>query len=161
MTETTDQTNQETLRKHLDRQGRLGQWMSLEAFGWLMGSQERQSANEEAENKWYRKQMAGDAMADQGGDAATETEDMRVTILGDITNNQPQQPQAQQPVQSKSSMLPVATAFLAGMIPAAGLAGYMLSQDEPERPAAASLVDESVSIGLGRIEDYLPKDRQQ
>lgn len=54
--------------------------------------------------------------------------------------------------QEKSSALgPLLAALLGAAIPGAGLVGYLLSPDvvHPSNP------DETVEIGLGRIEDYL------
>jgi hypothetical protein len=48
-------------------------------------------------------------------------------------------------------------------VPAAGVAGYMLSKDGTPQPAAEPIEfdDSTVSIGLGRIEDYITNEQQQ
>lgn len=156
MTSTTDPTIEpptETLQRHLDRQGRLSQWISLEGFNWLRDSQARQAANEEAENQWWRKTLGADSKQ------TAEAEDMGHTILGDITNPAPiiMQPPAPQ----QSSILPAAA-----MAVAAGLGGYLLADKSEPKPApnqqpAIEFQDETVSVGLGRIEDYLKEQPNQ
>lgn len=56
--------------------------------------------------------------------------------------------------QEKSSLGPLLAALLGAAIPGAGLAGYLLSQS-PEPVVQPSNSDETVEIGLGRIDDYL------
>jgi hypothetical protein len=111
-TSTTTEAPAETLQRHLDRQGRLSQWISLEAFEWLRDSQSRQAANEEAENRWWRKKWTeGDTMPIG---TAGESEEMRQTILGDITNPAPIIMAPPQP-QQQSPWLPLALAAAAGV----------------------------------------------
>lgn len=141
----------ETLQRHLDRQGRLSQWISLEAFGWLQDSQSRQAANEEAENRWWRKKWTGDAMSI--GETG-ESDEMRQTILGDITHPapiiMPQPPASQSPIPA----ILLATA--------AGVGGYFLAtQNKPDAGEVQKPIpvvqfdDETISVGLGRIGDYI------
>lgn len=135
--------NQTTLRKYLDRQGRLSQLISLEAFNWLADSQKRQADNEEAENKWARKHLWGQSEGSNVSD-----DEMRQTILGDITNPTPvviSQPQQNQ-------LLP-----MLALAAATGLGGYWLAAkntnptNDTGRPTYS---DETVDVGLGKIEDY-------
>ena len=100
-------------------------------------------ANQEAENQAVRKQQWGVDSPDvlKGGD------DMGDTILGDVTH--PTQVIADKG--SKLAPLLLAAALGAG-VPAAGVAGYLWSQ--AQKPDLAQS-DESVDLGLGKIEDYL------
>jgi len=102
--------------------------------------------NQEAESAYVRKNLWG------VGESKQEEDDMGTTILGDITHpapiviTQPQQPQ--------NSLLPIALAAMAAIgIPATlgvgALAGYMLTKQP-----AQTFQDETVSIGLGKIEYY-------
>ena len=78
---------------------------------------------------------------------------MGSTILGDITNPAPiviNQPQ--------SNLLPIALAALAGLgIPTAmaGGAAAMYLLNKPAATQPQTYQDETVSIGLGRIDDYM------
>lgn len=79
------------------------------------------------------------------------------TVLGDITHPTPIVVAGG----NQSSSIPALAALAAGaMIPGAGIAGYavskMLEQDPP--PAVQPAEDTSVSIGLGRLEDYLKQE---
>jgi len=136
----------EALQKHLDRQGRMTQWITLEAFNWLRDSQKRQAANEEAENKWFRK-----TLGDEG--VMRSEEDMGTTILGDITHPAPIiMPPAPQ------SNIGTLLGLLATMA-AAGMGGYMFANRGTRPPAVEqqpppSFDDSTLQIGLGRLEDY-------
>jgi hypothetical protein len=137
-----EEQNQSTLRKYLDRQGRLGQLISLEAFGWLQDSQKRQSENEEAENKWARKTLWGQ-------DSDVSTDDMRQTILGDVTNPTPVV--ITQPHPQNTWLAPLLAAL------AAGGGGYYLATKDNPQPTNTTTVVESgdrVEVGLGKLEDY-------
>lgn len=126
----------------------------LELWTGIIGNQklkqEAESArkNREAEESHARKHVWGyNTEQDQSGH-----EDMGHTILGDVTNPAP----IVYPPQ-KSSILPaVAAAVLGAMIPAAGVGGYLLSK--AMTPAVEPGDDESVNLGLGRIEDYLKSE---
>jgi hypothetical protein len=52
----------------------------------------------------------------------------------------------------------LAAAALGSGIPLAGVGGYLLSQAQSEPTPIAAPVDESVDLGLGRIEDYLTRE---
>lgn len=123
--------------------------MTLEAFNWVRDAQKRQAANEEAENRWYRKTVSGD-------DGAVESE-MGTTILGDIT---PQPPVIiQQPPQQSNSLGAIA-AIVAAMATGGILGSQFLGQKaselvQPQQPQQqASFEDSTVRIGLGRLENY-------
>lgn len=55
--------------------------------------------------------------------------------------------------QERSSFGPLLAALLGAAIPGAGLVGYLLSHSPGV--SQSSNPDETVEIGLGRIEDYL------
>jgi len=103
--------------------------------------------NRKAESAWTRKALWN---SDE-----SETDEMgnQQTILGDVTNPTPIVVTG-----NNSSLGPLLAALLGAAIPGAGLAGYLLSQTpdvvQPSNP------DETVEIGLGRIEDYLQQPAQ-
>ena len=127
--------------------------MSLEAFGWLRDSQKRQAANEEAENRWFRKTVSGDEMKVDADD------DMGHTILGDITHPAPIIMPQQQPQQNPLMSMLLGAAMTAG----GGAVGYYFAnQNTPqvqEQTAPAGFDYETVSVGLGKIEDYLEQTK--
>jgi len=100
-------------------------------------------ANQEAENRSVRKHVWGV----DSPDVLQDTDEMGDTILGNVTTHPTQ-------VVDKSSKLAplVLAAVLGAGLPAAGVAGYLLSK--VNQPGVAQ-PDESVNLGLGRIEDYL------
>ena len=124
--------------------------MTLEAFNWLRDSQKRQAANEEAENRWFRKTISGD-------DGAVES-DMGTTILGDIT---PQPPVIiQQPPQQSSNLGTIAAIVAAmatgGILGSQYLGKQALELVQPQQPQEqqAAYEDSTIRIGLGRLENY-------
>lgn len=119
----------------------------MEVFNWLRDSQKRQAANEEAENRWFRKTVGG-------GNVQAENEDeMGTTILGDITHPAPI-------IMPPSPQSNIGTILgLAGTMAAAAMGGYMYAnsgtqpqQVEQQQPPAFD--DSTIKIGLGRLEDY-------
>ena len=139
----------------------LPRW-KLEALTGLIGvrSMERMMdinhANLEAEGRWARRTLYGQQSNQETANPKGPDDDgddmANTTVLGDITptpvvvNNPPQN--------NVGSLL--LTALMAAGIPTAGLAGYMLAK--PQQQAIAPAVDkgyddETVTIGLGRIED--------
>ncbi len=108
--------------------------------------------NQEAENRCVRQQLWGNDGGAEGDD------DMGNTILGDVTHPTPIVVAGGQ--QPSSSLLPTVLALAAGaLIPGAGVAGYLLKDafNKPEvTPAPVQeFTDSTVSIGLGKIEDYI------
>ena len=157
MTNETD-LPKETLRRHLDRQGRLEQWILVEGFNWMKDAMKRQAANEEAENRWWRKTVTGESQPVDNAD----DEEMGNIMLGDV--NHPAPVVIAQPPQSNS----IQTALLATALSAlAGVGGYMFANNKKPEPTpvieqpSVSFDDASVTIGLGKIEDYLKKDADQ
>lgn len=80
---------------------------------------------------------------------------MGTTILGDITH--PPTVVVQQP---QNNLWPIVAAGLAAMLPVAGLgaaglgAAAMHLFTQPQTTKQSEFDDESVRIGLGRLEDY-------
>jgi len=137
------------------RKSVLNRW-KLETLTGLMGyraMQHHQSETEkniQAENQHVRKKMWG---YDEKSNPTADNE-MRDTILGDVTHPAPiimPQPQTQSPIPALA------------LAAVTGLAGYWLATRDtptliaPDRPKIVSpeFDDTSISIGLGRIEDYL------
>jgi hypothetical protein len=172
MTTTLDQSKKD-LRDHVELEGKLKELAVLNSLNWIQEAQRRQAQIEQAENNWYAKQMGEnpseisasvdrDGATDNSGDESDESEIMRGnTILGDVTFQQP--PTVVQPAvplpQPKSTLLPMALLALASAgIPTAGIIGYLLNRTPPApTPIDRSFDDDSLEIGLGRLEDYLPK----
>ena len=124
----------------------------------MQDSQDELQKNRDAESSHVRRTVWG---SEENASPGKE-DDVRTTVLGDITYQQPQ-PQ-QQPATKPGVALPVIAAL--ALAAATGLGGYWIAKDnaEPdttEETQPAGFNDESVSIGLGRIEDYIKKDNQQ
>lgn len=150
------QEPQETLRKHLQNQGKLEQLTILKGLQWLDRSQGQQAELERAENEWYMQQM-GQEPKPSGDDA------MGNTILGDIT----QPPAIVVASQQQSNLWPALAIGLATLLPIAGVgaagagaaAAYLLSRPPATEPRPdPEFEDSSVSIGLSRIDDFLIED---
>jgi hypothetical protein len=110
--------------------------------------------NSEAESAHVRRTLWGEQVADK-----SETDDMgNTTILGNVTHNVAP-PMTQQPKQS-SSLLPIVAAAaigLAGGGIGAAAAAYALTDKDP----AQEWTDETLRIGLGKIEDYTNGDESK
>jgi hypothetical protein len=107
-------------------------------------------ANQEAENQATRKRVWGS----DNSHAVKDGGDMGNTILGDVT------PAPVVVAGQKGNGLGtlLAAAALGSGIPLAAVAGYMLAQAQPEPMPIVAPTDESVELGLGRIEDYVKGD---
>lgn len=111
-----------------------------------------QLKNLEAESAWARKKLYGSE------EAVSESEDMGHTILGDVTNPAPIviAPQSQGSSGGLSqTLIPLALGASLMGVPAAGLAGYFLSKTQSPVAQPTQQQDETVSIGLRKIEDLL------
>lgn len=120
-------------------------------------------ANQEAENRWARKHVWGeDIEVKHTGSGETDAADQMGHdmghVLGDLTVTHPTPiVVANQP--AKSSNWSTAALVMAALLPtsvATGLAGYFLASQgkNPPTPVERSYEDETISIGLGRLEDF-------
>lgn len=145
--------------KHLERRSKLSHLAALTAVEDLQAKAEESQKNNAAESAAVRRSLWGEEVTGKQSD-----DEMRTTILGDVTHpapvviSQPQQPQ---------SLLPMVALALAASMPltgAAGVIGYLLAnrtqQAAPLAPAAPTqdYRDSTVKIGLGRIEDLVKDD---
>jgi len=139
----TNSPDRNRVVKYLDRMGRLKQWSGIMANQAIQDTHQEQMLNRKAESAWTRK-----ALWDSD---ESETDEMgnQQTILGDVTNPTPIVVSGSQ----SSSLGPLLAALLGAAIPGAGLVGYLLSQS-PAPIVQPANSDETVEIGLGRIEDY-------
>lgn len=152
-----------TIRQKAEKAA-LNRW-KLETLTGLLGIQSLQkhaatkAADREAESRWAREKLWGSkeiADADQGSQA----DDVNTTILGDVTHPAPiimNQPPASNP------LLPVALAAMAavgvpGLLGAGVIAGYLLSPKAP-KVEPVEFNDETLRIGLGKIEDYVASEK--
>lgn len=87
------------------------------------------------------------------------SEDMGHTILGDVTNPTPIVIHSTQPQSNGLGKVLAGAAIAAGLmgIPTAGVIGYGVSQLMERKPVPATTEDTSLDVGLGHIEDLLPK----
>ena len=134
--------------------GKLIQWARLGSVEDMQAQWEEQQNNREAESAAVREKAWG---VGSGGTMASDDE-MRQTILGDVTHPTPVV------IAPQSNTLQTAL-LAAALTAAAGIGGYMLAgknKPEPVTPNPdVSFDDSSVTIGLGKIEDYLKKDADQ
>lgn len=156
----TSPTLFETLPKEKLGKAALNRW-KLETLTGLLGyralqhHQAESEKNQQAENQHVRKQAFGYEEQQPSGD------DMGHTILGDVTHPTPiimnQQP-------ASSPLLPIALAALAavggtGLLGAGAVAGYLLAPKAAE-VEPAEFNDETLRIGLGKIEDYVASEKE-
>ena len=137
----------------MEKMGRIFQWARLGAVDDMHSNWEEQQKNREAESGYARRFWGGGSGGESNGDEMAD-DDMRQTILGDVTHPTPV---VISPPQQQSNTLQTVlmAASLAGV---AGMGGYMLANRDntpPPQPNVAEFDDESVNIGLGKIEDYL------
>jgi hypothetical protein len=133
----------------LKGRGKIQQLAELTAVEHMQATAEEQRKNQEAESAWVRKNLWG---SDETG---KDDDEMRQTVLGDV--NHPAPIIMQQPAPAAASPWPLALALAA----AGGIAGYMLNDKTPATAPEAAAVefdDQSVSIGLGRIQDYIKSE---
>jgi len=135
----------------LIKKGRIQTLGALTAVQDLRAKAAENQRNSEAESAHVRRSVWGEDVA-----KSTESDDMGHTILGDV--NHPAPIVITQPAQPQSNLLPLALAALAAFgIPTALIGGaaaaYMLTK-QPATQTQPTYQDETVSIGLGRIDDY-------
>lgn len=107
-----------------------------------------QRRNSDAESACVRRTLWGET----GDGVAKESDDMATTVLGDITHPAP----IIMPQQNNSA-LPAIALLVSSIFPLAGagaVAGYLLAgKSQPANNQTFD--DDTVKIGLGRIEDYI------
>ncbi|MAT51137.1 MAG: hypothetical protein CMK32_08140 [Porticoccaceae bacterium] len=140
----------QTALEHGKEMGKIFNWARLGAVEDMQEQWREQQLNREAESSAARRQFVSPDVQMQ----SQADEEMRQTILGDVNN-----PPAIIMPQQQSSNLGTVAALAAATLGLGGAAGYILadkSSDSTQPPAVQrSVDDESVSIGLGRIEDFL------
>lgn len=141
--------------RHFTNQSKIQSLMQLtEAENWEAMHAEQQK-NREAESAWTRKNLWG------AEEAANESEEMRQTILGDVNHPAPIVVAPSNSGGLAQTLLPVLLGASLMGVPAAGIAGaaLMSSFNQPAVTQPAEQTDETVSIGLGKIEDYLKESK--
>ena len=141
--------------KQLQDRWKIQNLMRLtEAENWDAMHEEQQK-NREAESAWTRKNLWG------AEEVANESEDMRQTILGDVNHPAPIVVAPSNSGGLAQTLLPVLLGASLMGVPAAGIAGaaLMSSFNQPAVTQPAEQTDETVSIGLGKIEDYLKESK--
>jgi hypothetical protein len=132
---------------------KLEEWTATLGINALKKHQQRTDRNLDAEDAAVRAQ----AWDTETGSDDQEEGLVDTTILGDVTNPTPVVIS-----QSGNKLGPlIAAALLGAGIPLAGVAGYLLSQSQATPVPAVEQSDESVDLGLGRIEDYVAEHQQK
>ncbi len=135
--------------KYWDRMGKLNLWAGTMANQSLQDHVNEQRKNQAAEGAFVRRALW---KSDETG--MQDASDMGDTILGDVTHPTPVIVAGQQ---NGGSFLKAAAAVLLGAaVPSSFVAGWLLK----EAPEAVEAVDESVSLGLGKLEEYLRADER-
>lgn len=143
------ETTKEKVTKYWEKMGRLNLLTGVIGAENIKRESDQHFKNREAEEAYVRRTAWGST----GEESKSENEGMRDTVLGDIIHPTP----VVMPQQQQSSLLPaVLGAMLGAGVPLAGLAGYMLNRPATQAEAPA-FDDESVNVGLGKLEDYLNK----
>lgn len=137
---------------YLTKKGKIQQLGALTAVQDIRAKAAENHRNSEAESAHVRRSVWGEDVT-----KSTESDDMGHTILGDVTHPAPIV--ITQPSQPQSNLLPLALAALAGFGIPTALAGgaaamYMLTKQPAAQQQPQTYQDETVSIGLGRIDDY-------
>lgn len=131
--------------KHQEQNGKILNLAQLHAVRDMQRAAEEQAKNREAESAHVRRTVWGEQEQTEGPDEVGHT------ILGDIQQSPPIV------VSGGGNVGWLAPALLGLAIPTAGLAGaaaaYLATRQPPDD--AGVITDETVSIGLGRLEDYL------
>lgn len=144
-------TNWQTdLGSYYRNRGKIENFAGILAVKDMEAANQERAKNREAESQFARRQWG------QADSAATDGDDMGHTILGDINHPAP----IIMPPQNNSGDMMKGLALGAALlgIPAAGVLGYMLNKNETEATQPIEFDDASVSIGLGRIEDYIDNE---
>ena len=157
MEPTNNSTNSSTdwrilATKYGEQAGKIFQWARLGAVEDMHSQWEEQQKNREAESAAVRDKAWGAG----SGETMASDDEMRQTILGDVTHPTPVVIAPQQQTNTLQTAV-----LAAALTAAAGMGGYMLAgknKPEPVTPNPdVSFDDSSVTIGLGKIEDYLQR----
>lgn len=141
--------------KFLENRGKTQQLAELTAVQSMRALAAENQRNSEAEAAYVRRK----AWDEQRKPEDEQSSDMGHTILGDITTP----PTVVVTGQQQSSVWPMAALVLASLLPVAGIgaagagavAAYLLTRQPPnEQQPDPNFEDSSVSIGLGKLEDY-------
>jgi hypothetical protein len=139
--------------KYGEQAGKIFQWARLGAVEDMHAQWDEQQKNREAESAAVREKAWGAG----SGETMASDDEMRQTILGDVTHPAPVVITPQQ----QSTTLQTAV-LAAALTAAAGMGGYMLAGKDTTEPVTpspdVSFDDSSVTIGLGKIEDYLDQE---
>lgn len=143
----------EQVVKYWEKMGKLNLWAGVMTAQKLQFENESHQKNREAEEAYVRKQVWG--TQDGASPSEAEGDDMGNVYLGDV--NHPAPIILPQPPQHNNQLATVTA--MAALLGLGTLGGYMLSggrkQEAPKQDQPAYL-DESVSIGLGKWEDFFP-----
>jgi hypothetical protein len=146
---------QEKFTSFLKGRGKIQQLAELTAVQQMQAIAKDNLKNMEAESAEVRRSLWGG-----GKNNEEETDDMATTILGDVTHPTPIV--INQPPQQSNPFLPIAAAGLLGLLGAgtgAAATAYLLSQKA--QPVAPEFDDETLTIGLGRIENFTKASETQ
>jgi|GEM_PF-6369634 len=139
---------QEKFTSFLKGRGKIQQLAELTAVQNMQAISKDSLKNIEAESAEVRRSLWGGDKNKQD-----DTEDMSTTILGDVTHPTPII--INQSAPQKSMALPLVAGMIASGLMgggAAGLATYVMSRQPQSQQQ--EFEDETVTIGLGRIDDY-------
>ena len=149
-----NQTIKQKVTTYWDKMGRLNLLTGVMGAEKLKREADQHLKNREAEEAHVRKNVWGSEESEQ----STSDESMRDTVLGDIHHPTP----IIMPQQSSAWPI-IAGLALASLLPTAaiaGLAGYFFSRPDVNIESP-EFDDESVSVGLGRIDDYLNENTNE
>jgi len=128
------------------KRGRMELLTGLLGYRNLQAHQQRQAKNLEAEEAAVRRKLWGSKEQPPTFDGAEAV--AGDTVLGDVNHPAPVI------VQKPASVLgPLVMAVLGAAVPGAGIAGYVASQYLAAPAPATQMEDESISIGIGRLEE--------
>lgn len=141
--------------KFLANRGKTQQLAELTAVQNMRAMAAQNQRNSEAEAACVRRKV----WDEQSQPNAEQSDTMGHTILGDITT-----PPTVVVTGQQSSVWPMAALVLASLLPLAGIgaagvgavAAYLLTKQPTTQPDP-NFEDSSVSIELGRLNDYMPK----
>ena len=122
---------------HFQNEGKISTLEMLASVKNIAATMRENRRNSEAEAAHVRKSV--------WGEDKTEDDEMEITVLGDYNPTPPQPPP------QKSNLLPMALALALGASPGLAALGYVLANRGDDK----EFTDQTVTIGLGKIEDYL------